>query len=355
MSAILEDRYEFIARAAVGSCAEVFKGRDKSSGDVVAIKRMKTFHAEGGFPMHVMREVKSLRRVTHENIVHFRQVVTGRFDDGIYLVFDYCEYDLAALLIATPLTDVQVPCYMRQIFLALGALGQNGWMHRDLKPANILLTPSNVVKLADFGLAKPSDDPRTMHRHTNDVITIWYRPPELLMGVKSYGPEVDIWSAGCVFYEMLTRRVLFQATMNSPAQEIDVIFRIHGFPGPEVWKAWEHCPDAPVYRRQRSATNITFADFLDRTLPPSSEEAKDLLVRMLEYDASKRIAVQDILQHPYVVRHALLPDSLPLLTFPEQHLQMPAIPPARPKRAAAKSRARTQAVLPRPADLVVVR
>jgi serine/threonine protein kinase len=96
------------------------------------------------------------------------------------------------------------------MFLALCLLAEHQWIHRDLKPANILITPGNIVKLADFGLAKKIEGAQHAAM-TSEVVTIWYRPPELLMGCQDYGPEIDIWSAGCILYEMLTRNVLFQA------------------------------------------------------------------------------------------------------------------------------------------------
>jgi serine/threonine protein kinase len=323
---ILEDRYEIIASTSFGTCGEVFKGRDKSTGDLVAVKRIKNHSPDIGFPMNSMREIKSLRALDHPNIVRLHGVHTGRDQGSVYLVFEYCEYDLAALLVATALSPLQVRCYLRQIFVALGVLSIRQWLHRDLKPANILITPRHIIKLADFGLAKQMD-PSRKAKFTNEVVTIWYRPPELLMGSDRYGPEIDVWSAGCIFYEMLTRNVLFRSMSGEAAQEIDAIFKIHGFPGAEVWEAWENLPQAMHFRTPRYENCGDFSKYLDSTLPPESESAKDLLVRMLEYDARKRISPEAVLDHPYIKTHGdqIMPENIPPLRLAETHQQMPRV------------------------------
>jgi serine/threonine protein kinase len=147
------------------------------------------------------------------------------------------------------------------------------------------------------------------------------------MGCQDYGPEIDVWSAGCILFEMLTRKVLFQSMSNEAAQEIDAIFKIHGFPTPEIWKLWEGLPDAAVFRQPRYQTKAIFADFLQAKLPPQSEMAKDLIIRMLEYDARKRISPNDVLAHPYIVEQSelILPEKIPGLTFAEMHQQMPQV------------------------------
>jgi serine/threonine protein kinase len=319
----LEDRYEVIARAGIGVCGEVYKGRDKQSGDVVALKKIKPQHAEGGFPMNSMREIRLLRAVQHENIISLRHIATDR-DRGVYLVFDYCEYDLQALLSYRPFTNLQVQCYSRQIFAALEALSREQWMHRDLKPGNILVTAKNYVKLADFGLAKQCDGGPAVH--TTKVITIWYRPPELLIGIGRYGTEIDIWSAGCILYEMITQRVLFQTLLDNELQEMEVIFKIHGYPEPDVYELWRQYPGfAPFVGRKEAGSGHmcgckVFSDFLDSTLPAQSELAKDLLLKMLEYDSSKRISIGDIMLHPFVVKsNEVAIEMLPSLTIAEMH------------------------------------
>jgi serine/threonine protein kinase len=229
----------------------------------------------------------------------------------------------------------------------LCVLAEHQWIHRDLKPANILITPGNVVKLADFGLAKQLD-PGQRAKLTSKVLTIWYRPPELLMGCQDYGPEIDVWSAGCILYEMLTRNVLFQSMSNEAAQEIDTIFTIHGFPTREVWEASEHMPDSAAFRQPKYYATAIFSDFLDTRLPPQSELAKDLLIRMLEYDSSKRISPSDVLSHPYIQTNSeeIMPDRIPPLKFADMHHQMPVMRKARiPAKPATRS-VRKHAPLP---------
>jgi serine/threonine protein kinase len=331
---------------AFGTCSDVFKGRCRESGELVAMKRIKVHRQDYGFPVNTIREIKSLRTLRHQNIVRLRSIVTGR-DQAVYLVFDYCEYDLAALLIACSLSELQIRCYIRQIFIALRHLSDNRWMHRDLKPANILITQANVVKLADFGLAKQLDGVRPTGL-TNEVITIWYRPPELLLGADSYGTEIDIWSAGCIFYEIITRTVLFPTAADNVALEIESIFTVHGFPGPDVWKVWEKFPAAASFRQRRFPGGADFAEYLDRHLPPRSELAKDLIIRMLEYDSAKRISIGAILAHPYIVMEAVAPEALPILTLAETHLQMPR---QQQNRQPPAKRNRAKRAAPRPPEI----
>jgi serine/threonine protein kinase len=159
------------------------------------------------------------------------------------------------------------------------------------------------VRLADFGLAKQivGGDRQPL---TSSVVTIWYRPPELLMGSEKYGHEVDVWSAGCLLYEMITRRVLFQSLTDNVAQELEAIFKIHGFPSPEIWKMWEQYPNCEVFSKYKgnknSENDIPFSTFLEKTMPESGRSAKDLLMKMLDYDGSRRINLEDILNHPYL-------------------------------------------------------
>jgi serine/threonine protein kinase len=133
------------------------------------------------------------------------------------------------------------------------------------------------------------------------------------------------------------------------ALEIESIFTVHGFPGPEVWKAWENLPAAASFRQRRFPGCSDFADYLDRHLPPRSELAKDLLIKMLEYDSAKRISIGDILAHPYIVLESVAPEALPVLTLEETHLQAPR---QQQRKQAPAKKSKAKPAVPRPPDII---
>lgn len=316
----LTDGYDIISPIGSGTCGEVFKGRERATGDLVAIKKIKNLNPGVGFPPNTMRELKLLKQIHHENIIRLRDVIPTNLPDSfVYLIFDYCEYDLEAVLHHKKLSYKEVRCYMRQIVLALEALGHHGWMHRDLKPANLFITPDNVVKLGDFGLARQCQSKDL----TSEVITIWYRPPELLMGCQDYGPEVDVWSAGCILYEMMTQRVLFPS-MGDSVTEMTKIFETCGYPDEEVWEKWKAYPSSAMFRGIKTGSDANFSSFLDKNLKDDSGLAKDLIQKMLQFDASKRCSVQELLDHPFICSGVdeFLPANMPPMTLEEMHQNM---------------------------------
>ena len=316
----LEEGYDIIAIIGKGTCGDVYKGREKATGDIVAIKKIKNLNPGVGFPPNTIREIKLLKQIQHENIIKLRNVIpTNSADSVVYLIFDYCEYDLEALEHHKKLSLKQVRCYMRQILLALDALEKHGWMHRDLKPANLFITPGNVMKLGDFGLARQIQNKDL----TSEVITIWYRPPELLMGCHDYGTEVDVWSAGCILYEMLTGRVLFRS-MGDAVMAMTAIFQVCGYPSEDVWEQWKAYPSSEMFKSIKRSGDTKFADFLDQNLKGEYGLAKDMLQKMIQYDASKRSSISELLQHPFVSEglEGFLPAKLPRLALEEMHQNM---------------------------------
>jgi serine/threonine protein kinase len=151
------------------------------------------------------------------------------------------------------------------------------------------------------------------------------------LGSERYGHEIDVWSAGCILYEMITRRVLFQSVTDNVAQELNVIFQTRGMPDPEVWKSWEKYPNYPLFSEyigQKNCTHeIPFSTFLERTIPESSKSATDLLLKMLDYDTTKRIGLNEILNHPYLNENSekSLPNQLSKLILQEVHSASPKV------------------------------
>lgn len=321
----LED-YDLISIIGTGTCGDVYKGRLKKTGDLVAIKKIKIHRLDFGFPMNSMREIKVLQQMKEikqqDTIIRLREIATSKttISSEVFLVFDYCEYDLEALLRFSKLTFDQSQCYMKQIITGLSYVHRNGWIHRDLKPANIFVMRNNHIKIGDFGLARSFRE--SIERpFTSEVITIWYRPPELLMGCKKYGCEVDVWSIGCILYEMLTREVLFRSMSDNKMQEMEIIFSICGFPDDSIWEKWAEYPESHLFRNMKSKPG-NLSQYLDKKLPSECAQAKDLIMKMLRYDPSSRITIQEALNHPYMSGASLAPESLKQLAIEEMHQNM---------------------------------
>lgn len=178
---------------------------------------------------------------------------------------------------------------MYQLVRAVAFCHQHKVLHRDLKPQNLLINKHNILKLADFGLARGFGVP--VKNYTDEVVTLWYRPPDVLMGSKTYSTSVDLWSIGCIFAEMVTKKALFPGTSNE--DELMKIFKIRGTPNPEEWPSLKELsgykPDFPVYPKQDLSKIVTNLDPI----------GMDLLEKFLQNDPSKRISAKDALLHPY--------------------------------------------------------
>jgi cyclin-dependent kinase 12/13 len=158
----------------------------------------------------------------------------------VYLVFEYMEHDLHGILDKSPdFTVPQIKCLMKQLLLGIKYLHEENIMHRDIKGANLLLNNDGVLKLADFGLSRRTYTNPT--HFTNRVCTLWYRPPELLLGTINYGPSIDIWSIGCFFSELLSNKPLFPT--DNEQKQISLIFDKCGFPTEDTWPGVSALPN----------------------------------------------------------------------------------------------------------------
>jgi cyclin-dependent kinase 12/13 len=163
-------------------------------------------------------------------------------DTSFYLVFEYCDHDLFGLLDSGLIElDIEhIRAFIYQLMSGLAFCHQRKFLHRDIKCSNILLNNNGKIKLADFGLARLYNADDKERPYTNKVITLWYRPPELLLGEERYGPAIDIWSCGCILGELFTRRPLFQAQRED--EQLEMISRLCGSPTPAVWPDVIHLP-----------------------------------------------------------------------------------------------------------------
>jgi len=184
-----------------------------------------------------------------------------------------------------------VKSYTKQLLQGLLYCHCRRILHRDLKPQNLLIDRKGFLKLADFGLARAVCIP--VRPYTHEVITLWYRAPEILLGSQAYSMPVDIWSAGCIFAEMLAKRPLFPG--DSEIDQLFRVFRTLGTPNEEVWRGCTNLPDYksnfPKWVRQD----------LKKIIPEADPLAIDLLERMLIYEPNQRVSAKTALEHQYFV------------------------------------------------------
>jgi cyclin-dependent kinase 2 len=203
MASGLEDRmdsFERLEKIGEGTYGVVYKAKVKGSGRTVALKKIRLDSECEGVPSTAIREISLLRELDHPNIVNLMEVL--HCDRKLYLVFEYLDYDLKKFMDRTPnIKPEHVKAYIYQVLDGIAFCHSHRVLHRDLKPQNLLINTTGVVKLADFGLARAFGVP--VRTYTHEVVTLWYRSPELLFGSQYYNTPVDIWSIGCIFAEMV--------------------------------------------------------------------------------------------------------------------------------------------------------
>ncbi|XP_031490250.1 cyclin-dependent kinase C-2-like isoform X2 [Nymphaea colorata] len=301
------DCFEKLEQIGEGTYGQVYMAREIKTGEIVALKKIRMDNEREGFPITAIREIKILKKLHHENIIQLKEIVTSpgpekdehgrpdgnKYKGSIYMVFEYMDHDLTGLSDRPGMrfTVPQIKCYMRQLLTGLHYCHVNQVLHRDIKGSNLLIDNEGHLKLADFGLARSFSSDHNGNL-TNRVITLWYRPPELLLGSTKYGPAVDMWSVGCIFAELLNGKPILPGK-NEPEQ-LNKIFELCGSPDEVNWPGvskipWYNNfkPSRPMKRRLRDV----FKHF-DR-------HALELLERMLTLDPSQRISAKDALDAEY--------------------------------------------------------
>ena len=214
-----------------------------------------------------------------------------------YLVFPFCDHDLAGLLVSqVRFTLPALKSIMQQLFNGLFYLHANKCLHRDIKAANLFLTKEGEVRLGDFGLARPFSlpKPNLPNRYTNRVVTLWYRPPELLLGERNYGPPVDMWGAGCVLAEMYTRAPIMQG--NVEAEQLNYIVKLCGSITPEVWPGVEKLELYTQFNIPKNTKRIV----KDKLRPWVRDNfALDLIDKLLVLDPKSRLDADNALSHDF--------------------------------------------------------
>lgn len=250
-----------------------------------------------GVPITAIREIKILKALNSPYIVKLKEIVVSApsaenaMKGSIYMVMEYLDHDLTGLADTPGIKFGQdaIKCYMMQLLRGVAACHASNILHRDIKGSNLLIDKDNNLKIADFGLARPYTE---SHVLTNKVITLWYRPPELLLGADKYGPGVDMWSVGCIFAELIHGKPILPGKKD--VEQLQLIFRLCGTPNESNWpgvtklKNWKLFQDQEA---QPGRLNEVFQKF-----PP---KALTLISKMLELDPSKRISAKEAIDDDY--------------------------------------------------------
>eukprot|EP00920_Eleutheroschizon_duboscqi_P030661 GHVT01074116.1.p1 GENE.GHVT01074116.1~~GHVT01074116.1.p1 ORF type:complete len:258 (+),score=41.02 GHVT01074116.1:391-1164(+) len=244
------EKYQKLEKIGEGTYGVVYKAKD-TAGDIYALKKIRLEAEDEGIPSTAIREISLLKELQHPNIVRLCDVI--HTERRLTLVFEFLDQDLKKLLDMCDggLEPTVAKSFLYQLLRGLAYCHQHRVLHRDLKPQNLLINREGELKLADFGLARAFGIP--VRSYTHEVVTLWYRAPDVLMGSKRYSTPVDIWSVGCIFAEMINGRPLFPGTGDQ--DQLLKIFKVLGTPSPVAWPQLADLPqwnaDLPVYAPQR--------------------------------------------------------------------------------------------------------
>merc|ERR1712223_820810 len=283
------DTYTKLDKIGEGTYATVFKGKSRLTDALVALKEIRLEHEEGA-PCTAIREVSLLKELRHANIVTLHDIV--HTEKSLTLVFEYLEKDLKQYMddCGAILSMNNVKLFLFQLLRGLSYCHSRRILHRDLKPQNLLINERGELKLADFGLARAKSVPTKTY--SNEVVTLWYRPPDVLLGSTEYSTPIDMWGVGCIFYEMASGRPLFPGS--TVEDELHLIFKVLGTPTEDNW---------PGISRSEELAGYKFPAYAPETLvskaPRLDTDGIGLLSSFLLFEAKKRLPAREALRHPY--------------------------------------------------------
>ncbi|GAW09400.1 cmgc cdk pitslre protein kinase [Lentinula edodes] len=292
--------YERLNQIEEGTYGVVFRAKDKQTGDIVALKKLKLEEEKNGFPITSLREINALIACRHENVVGIREVVVGDTLTQVFIVMDFIEHDLKSLLtlMPSPFLQSEIKTLMLQLLSAVKHCHANWILHRDLKTSNLLMNNRGTIMVADFGLARRYGDPVGVGGMTQLVVTLWYRAPEILLGAEKYSTAVDMWSVGCIFAELLLKEPLFQA--KNELELISMIFKLLGPPTNNSWPGYSSLPLTKTINLPSPQPHQFRQKFQYMTAA-----GIDLLMSLLTYDPDQRISAEEALDHPYFTESPL--------------------------------------------------
>uniref|UniRef100_A0A9J7ZRH3 cyclin-dependent kinase n=1 Tax=Cyprinus carpio carpio TaxID=630221 RepID=A0A9J7ZRH3_CYPCA len=287
------EEFQCLNRIEEGTYGVVYRAKDKKTDEIVALKRLKMEKEKEGFPITSLREINTILKAQHPNIVTVREIVVGSNMDKIYIVMNYVEHDLKSLMetMKQPFLPGEVKTLMIQLLRGVRHLHDNWILHRDLKTSNLLLSHKGILKIGDFGLAREYGSP--LKPYTPVVVTLWYRSPDLLLGAKEYSTAVDMWSVGCIFGELLTQKPLFPG--KSEIDQINKVFKDLGSPSEKIWPGYSELPAV----KKMTFTEYPYNNLRKRFGALLSDQGFDLMNKFLTYCPAKRISADEALKHEY--------------------------------------------------------
>ncbi|XP_023233055.1 cyclin-dependent kinase 17-like [Centruroides sculpturatus] len=303
------ETYTKLDKLGEGTYATVFKGKSRLTGNLVALKEIRIEHEEGA-PCTAIREVSLLKDLRHNNIVTLHDIV--HTEKSLTLVFEYLKKNIYIYknecMSVCPLCITKI--FLLQLLRGLAYCHKRKVLHRDLKPQNLLISDRGELKLADFGLARAKSVPTKTY--SNEVVTLWYRPPDVLLGSTDYTTSIDMWGVGCIFYEMAKGKPLFPGS--TVEHQLHVIFQMLGVPNEEI----------PNISNNEIFQNYEFPKYkpesLEQKVPRLDTDGINLLTNLLKYDPKQRIGAAEALEHSYFddlgpnIRK--LPDTASIFTIP---------------------------------------
>ncbi|MCO5577405.1 hypothetical protein L7F22_031237 [Adiantum nelumboides] len=295
------DNFEKLGKVGEGTYGKVYRALDRRTGRLVAMKKTRLEINEEGVPSTTLREISLLQTLSQcIYIVKLLSVeqIYKKGKTGLYLIFEFMDTDLKKYIevhgrnqgqLRVPLPMKLIKSFMFQLCKGVAHCHRHGVMHRDLKPQNLLIDKDKgLLKIADFGLSRAFSVP--LKSYTHEIVTLWYRAPEVLLGATHYSTPIDIWSVGCIFAELSRRQPLFPG--DSELQQLLHIFKLLGTPDESIWPGVNKLRDWHDYPQWNAGE-------IDKAVPNLDEQGVDLLSRMLRYDPAQRISAKAALEHPF--------------------------------------------------------
>ena len=287
-----ESKYIKTSKLGEGTYGVVYRAKDQKGQEIYALKKIRLQVEEEGIPSTAIREISLLKELNHINIVKLYEVL--HTPKKLTLVFEYVERDLKKVIDEAKegLEMKLVKSFLYQLLTGVDYIHKKKVLHRDLKPQNLLISKDNIMKIGDFGLARGYGIP--VKNYTNEVVTLWYRPPDVLLGNKNYGTTVDMWSIGCIFAEMVSGKPLF--TGKSDVDQLKKIFKIMGTPNENHANSLR---DLPEWSNNESNFENYPEQDIKSFVSRLDSEGVDLLQKFIQLEPEKRISAEEALKHPF--------------------------------------------------------